>query len=843
MSDQPEPRWDLLPWRPAEFFGLAGEYDLTDLKRRYNAFVRRYKPERHPAEFQKIRGAFERLQDALRYGADDDADAWMGLHDRPAPLPPPAGLPPRTPSPQTPAPRPTDGEAGRERMPAWLDAAPPEAIHAELRRRVEKSPYDFYALAVLSDLAQDDRLAFALWLLAGLRERGAEGVPSDRDSRGEFSTAESGHPRHAGLGLLLREYFGQPLPLSVVEELAWITTRFIRGDWYYWITEPLWLRLLAVAPFERFRALLARCESRLLDARSEYRVSFYLRLLPPAVWKADEAWLRESLDWVEQACHDVGFRANHPFQAIELLSEYREHRTAFVRTHPICTRIDRALEDYYSAGPVEADRAVIDCQQYLDAQGLALLDAIPSGKRACARGIAVWQRVSDEVMERIGEPEVWSERVLTAEARRLAMELQLKSNRHEFTASRVVVLLGFCVGALVAAGIFLYSSVRLVYHLAFVQDWWGALGDVLQIVGVVVAAVLGLAFVLLALELDERREYRKVFRPALSRFLRSARASVEELIEALSALHGQKVDEVELKVCKGVAERLERDAALALHAAVQRFLRCAADAGGGEDADRAELLAEYRGNRFAFLNGDPVRERIDRLLQGQLHTAQADADREFRDLQRWLVEHPRELIRALPYGCRHEELVLRLWQFLAADVGNRAAARAPAADDAGLQVRVSVLIGRLIEGDSYSRMRVVDRLAGGALMFVLLHTLVGAVWTGYLTVHHTFAGDAWPAVAMLSAFGGVIAASVGLLGIVLFARGWYEVRWYPRWRAELFSLMAVEDRPLEDVRQEIRKYGTLRVQNRKFYHAERLAELMRGDGGLEIYAIARRFAG
>jgi len=66
MSDAGDPQWDLLPDHPEQFFSLSGEYDVRDLKRSYNRLIKRFKPEKFPEEFQRIRAAYERLNDALR---------------------------------------------------------------------------------------------------------------------------------------------------------------------------------------------------------------------------------------------------------------------------------------------------------------------------------------------------------------------------------------------------------------------------------------------------------------------------------------------------------------------------------------------------------------------------------------------------------------------------------------------------------------------------------------------------------------------------------------------------------------------------------------------------------
>ncbi len=67
-DDDSPPAWHLLPDDPVGFFGLASGYDRKDLKRAYNALLRRYKPDKAPQEFQKLRAAFEQLDGELRYG-------------------------------------------------------------------------------------------------------------------------------------------------------------------------------------------------------------------------------------------------------------------------------------------------------------------------------------------------------------------------------------------------------------------------------------------------------------------------------------------------------------------------------------------------------------------------------------------------------------------------------------------------------------------------------------------------------------------------------------------------------------------------------------------------------
>src|SRR3954453_7912244 len=71
MTDTPdEPDWSLLPREPVRFFGVGEGFDRRELKRAYNELIRRFKPEKHPQEFQRIRAAFEQIDSGIRYGLE-----------------------------------------------------------------------------------------------------------------------------------------------------------------------------------------------------------------------------------------------------------------------------------------------------------------------------------------------------------------------------------------------------------------------------------------------------------------------------------------------------------------------------------------------------------------------------------------------------------------------------------------------------------------------------------------------------------------------------------------------------------------------------------------------------
>ena len=170
MTEPSEPLWELLPHAPERFFGLSGDFDLRDLKRSYNRMIRQFKPEKFPEEFQRIRGAYESLSDALRYNVPARPPVEPPAPpDRDGAQTPQEALPPVTPIAPVPP-------TGPEPLFQRIASTPPGELYADLQSRPAKTPGDYVALAVLSDLAAEpgparpEGRSFADWLFAGIAE-------------------------------------------------------------------------------------------------------------------------------------------------------------------------------------------------------------------------------------------------------------------------------------------------------------------------------------------------------------------------------------------------------------------------------------------------------------------------------------------------------------------------------------------------------------------------------------------------------------------------------------------------------------------------------------------------
>lgn len=357
MNAEPDPAWHLLPRDPLGFFGLGREFDRKELKRAYNSLIRRFKPEQCPAEFQQIRSAFEALDAGLRYGdaARETMAApryeWSGGSGA-SPLDGSQAGSPRTPRVSRPV-----GAAHPPEVPLTQQVGerPLRDVYADLNRKPQKSPFDYYALAVLSDTVGRDPLLFAHWLLAGLQA----------------------HPQDPALMRLLYTYFRSDVPVESVPKLLTVTAKVVKNDRFYQLTEPLWDEFLRCADFTTFRGTLEKCEQLLVDHRIHAKLVFYLHLLRPCVWKADPGWITHVARLLEENRDQLPPALEPDLELTLLFVEYRESAENLPTSHPVRARIEQAMRAYCTREEAEADREVIECQVQLAADGAGVLEAFP----------------------------------------------------------------------------------------------------------------------------------------------------------------------------------------------------------------------------------------------------------------------------------------------------------------------------------------------------------------------------------------------------------------------------------------------------------------------------------
>lgn len=558
MSGPIEPQWNLLPDDPEAFFGLTGEYDLRDLKRKYNSYIRQFKPERFPEEFQRIRAAFERLNDALRYherprssSIQPDLQFDWNSHNLTKPESQPGDLPPELQEPRE-LPWP-DHSRPLERSDGLSSQSDPQRLHErisdeslpdifeDLKQKEEKTPYDYYTLAVLSDVRQEETHAFAYWLLEGLQA----------------------HPDEPALFELLRQYFANQPASDGLPELLEATSRAIRTDRFYYLTERAWDELLRHDSFGDFREHLETCEANLLDHRIDHMLVFYLHILKTAVWKASDHWLQEKFAEIESHYERLPYWAEEEIDFLEQINLYRSQRSEFLEGGPVRAIIDQAIFDYCTQRESDADRSFLECQNQLVSLEDEVLREFDVPEQDFGIALYLWERISSDVLERIAE-DLYPEQTesLEVQSRKLGHRLLTEGVGTRFR------IFHYLFGIL---GIGLFGTIGLmIYYLIYILDsFWT---NLLKIFGIIVGDFVLLLLIGAFQDRVLRKYYRSWWRFEIMRFYQTKWFPLHELADELEQLKSIKVGDEERDGLDKIAEAMRKDAGLFLYVNAQRLL-------------------------------------------------------------------------------------------------------------------------------------------------------------------------------------------------------------------------------------------------------------------------------
>lgn len=342
--------WNLLPHQPMQFFGLASDFDRRDLKRAYGKLIRKFKPETHPNEFQKIRRAYEELENQVRYGVQQkmiasQTEAWNAV------IAADAGTA-------------KEATASSRRTPK-VDVPPcstetalknPRETYRRLQQQPKKSPQDYFVLAVVSDLMPTKETnLFLKWLLQGVQK----------------------FPTDAGLQQVLREYLRTDITLKSAASVLQVCSKTLPSDVFYRLTEPLWDRLLREAEFGAFAKLLATCEKNLKHKDMRARTTFYLHLLRPAVWKAPTAWSDQVMKFLESVGTQLDAAAEHELEFLSMVTEYLREDRDFVEASPVRKLLDEMIRTYCEEDWNTAVAKVAQVQDELARNSHGVIEAFP----------------------------------------------------------------------------------------------------------------------------------------------------------------------------------------------------------------------------------------------------------------------------------------------------------------------------------------------------------------------------------------------------------------------------------------------------------------------------------
>ncbi len=598
MSDaESEPPWHLLPDDPTGFFGLPESFDRKELKRAYNTLLRRFKPDKYPQEFQKLRAAYEQLDGELRYGQSPGGLPsvtlpynWMTPEPRTSnqdPISTPADRVNRpkpeektkentegkpedkaqektedaTPTPNRslghsqPVPRPVPPKP--KKLSERLEEETPQALYEELKKGPQ-SPFDYYALAILSDAVVDqEQYMFLKWILTGLQK----------------------FPEHPALMQLLRAYFhdGQ-IETKAIPKVLTTVAKVVNTDRFYYLTEKLFDRLAVSVPWEQFEKVLTTCEKTIRDHQVRSRVVFTCHILRRAIWLAPVVTCVRLFDFLEQNHQYLGDSMEYDLELNARLFNYIKSRDMFLRKGPLAIKIDQALRKYCLASDDDADIDIVAAQVYIANHPEQLFKEFGLDPEEDMSLMVPWIWIGDEVESRLEtqEPPPTMEHVTAAT---MQMLKQLDSlfpegpiQLYNLGKFAIQVMIGvvlciimpavlFGIAEQIAPSIkdgvatlsFLFGVVLLVFYLMWVQPrtmtiWMGKLWRSVV-----------------------RKHYLNWWRSLIGRFFAATHLSYRTVDKAIDFLVENYTND--LNVSTWLPHFYSRDVALLLYSNAVRFLR------------------------------------------------------------------------------------------------------------------------------------------------------------------------------------------------------------------------------------------------------------------------------
>jgi hypothetical protein len=562
-ADAHSPEWSLLPHDPQAFFGLADAFDRKDLKRAYNRLIRQYKPEKFPQEFQRIRAAYELLDNHLRYGAalssSGTAERYTWQTDEAAAKGPRgrsdagAGATSKSATPGA-----DKVEAGPTVLPLQvrLRKEPLPDLYRELAAKQHKLPYDFYALAVMSDIVQrKDGLQFVRWVLQGLGE----------------------HRRDQALLSLLYEYLRGPVPIEAASGLLTAVSKVVRTDAFFALTESLWRRLLRERPFAEFAATLRACETNLRDVAIDGRLAFTVELLKAAIWVADREWIDGAFTLIEENFERIPPQVQYDLDVLDMLKKYVTGRPAMGTALPLRRRIDDALRAYFSGDEATRDRSVLECAVEIAQSPEKLLEAFPmdSGEDY-SNFYVLWSIVTGDVGERYApEAPAADVQAWISRGRALYEGVEQRVKASGLYRRSVGRQLGYIVGMGVAYVVAFFVSC-MVGIFALVSIGGDSFAVQAAAVFGSVGAALGAVYFVQRRYLrprwaayTQRQQglwYSTISRGELAAFLQRSRFTRDELKELMFS-----ADIRNLSLAQTTADHFQQDYGLAIYAMAMRF--------------------------------------------------------------------------------------------------------------------------------------------------------------------------------------------------------------------------------------------------------------------------------
>lgn len=559
VSDE-SPDWSLLPQRPIEFFRLEPGFDRKALKRAYNHWLRQYKPDKYPDQFQKLRAAYELLDSGLRYNQDtgqvahtapmwdttlndtDNVDTAIITDHH-------SGKPTQ--------PKPRSGPTLWERLAAELAVQPPQQVYRTLKQQGQGTPEEFYALAILSDAEHAPKeLIFFKWILRGLQK----------------------HPNEPTLLRLLHSYLqSDQVPDELVARVLVVVSRVLNTDRFYYYTERLFDRLLDTVDWNQFQSVFDECGRNIKDHMIRGRIIFLCHILRRVSWKAPIEAVQAILSELDRNAEYLYGMLEYEFEFNSRLVDYVRTRETFIRRGPTCQRIDQALRMACVEPGDAADAMVVACQAEISQNPESLFEEIPLLDQVDDINITCWIWLSDEVQDRLEtQPQPIDDNQPHPAVMKLLVQIDAqfpKSSLEFFNLLRLLLLIGCYLLAFMISLVFM----PITYMLPDANSGLSTTIVLAAMIALVIAFHLKIKsrttdkWVASYLERLVWRNYRDWWRPMIARFQTATHLSFTDILRSSSDLVTNQHQG--LNVSTWFPQFYGQDFAMLLHATAVRFLR------------------------------------------------------------------------------------------------------------------------------------------------------------------------------------------------------------------------------------------------------------------------------
>lgn len=557
MSTPPDPNWELLPDQPEAFFGLDEGYSRTDLKRAYTRWIKRFKPERHPQEFQRIRAAYEYLEGILRHGdggsmGTRETNRWS--HSERAADP--AGD-----QPAEEAPRPPQVDAL-----AVLEEQGPAALAKALREHRQKSPRAWVQFALLEEELSGDPLAAVHQLLAGMAEtaRPKEIYPVLwgllRDTRPPAEAARLVHELTDATGAP-----GPPAGPSGPDRPPRPEPGVIPARAYWHLTEHLWVELARGLPSDQVQKLMDRCQKRVGEEGEPGRLMVCLRLFRTAAPTASAAWLDAMRADLQERYSDFSPDVRDEIDLALWLHEALDARATLDRSTPPGMQLDAALMAILAGDEVAADRAFLEAMVWMGDHREDHLEQLPPDLTLPVGVMGPLYYWSSELEGRSAERPKLNGATAKRRVIELLQRLERRTDRHWL--GRVWGLLSFFLMGLFFA--LVIAPWALLGHYELMENTAAVLGSLVTTILLVVGYFQGLPSRILGRfwRPFATRLYRRLWRGMVAEFLAETPLPVDAFLHICS-----EVDTPGITNQYHVVLNVDGDSGLELYALARRFL-------------------------------------------------------------------------------------------------------------------------------------------------------------------------------------------------------------------------------------------------------------------------------